>query len=212
MARAGSHLETLTLLLSASSVAAAARLVLAACMHSFRRAWSPGGRQMEGQCSLQFQPAVSHLLRHEISIFIDRCVTAGIYSPAPGSGPSASAVSGCGGHARGSSRSRHRDRNRARFLAFVIDCLKLAEMSQGNTNLKAAVPAISQRTRKQCVTREMQVGLNSSLSTGFSNSSETLLDFANNHNCSNSHRETLLVSDFSGSNHFQDSHAIRRRI
>lgn len=176
------------------------------------RVWIPGGRQMEGQFSTQFQPAVSHLPRHQISICIDRCVTAGIYSPALGSGPSASAASGCGGHARGSSRSRLREQDRAQLLAFVIDCLKLAEMSQGTTNLNAVVPAISQRTRKKCVTREMQVGLIPSLSTGFSNSSETLLDFHANRNCSNSHRETLLVSDFSGLNYFQDLHAIRRRI
>lgn len=206
------RMGTLTLALSAGSEAATPLPLLARGMQLRSRVWIPGGKAMDGQCTSQFQPAVSHLLSRKISIFIDRCVTAGIYSPALGSGPSASAVSGCGGHARGSSRSRLREQDRARFLALVIYCLKLAEMSQGTTNWKAAVPAISQRTRKKCVTREMQVGLIPSSSTGFSNSSETLLDFTTNHNCSNSHRETLLVSDFPGLNHFPDSHAIRRRI
>ena len=167
---------------------------------------------MEGQGRSQFQPVVSHLFGPEFSIFIDRCVTPGIYSLALGGGPYASAASGYGGHARRVGCSRLRDYDQARSLAAVKDCLKLAEMSQGNSNLKAAVPAFSQRTRKKCATRETQVGLIPSSSTGFSNSSEAILDFTTNRNCSISRRETILVSDIPGLNHFPDSHAIRRRI
>ena len=166
---------------------------------------------MEGQCRWQFQPVVSHLFSPEFSIFIGRCVTPGIYSLALGGGRYASAASGYGGHAKGSSRSRLSDFDQARSLVAVVDCLKLAEMSQGNSNLKAAVPAFSQRTRKKCVTREMQVGLIPSSSTGFSYSSEAILDFTTNRNCSISRRETILVSDIPGLNHSQDTHAIRRR-